>query len=82
MANEKSLKRCDFDYKVSDHLICVKWMDNRLVLLLFNFISQEENIIFRRRKTSLSKKTDVKFPLMIEKNYKLGVGVRPTGESV
>ena len=75
LATDKSMKRGDIDYVAAMGVSCVKWMDNRSVLVISNFLSPEEKTIVKRRKAGTAEKVDINCPEMIAMYNKYMGGV-------
>ena len=60
--SDKEIKRGDIEYFSSGAIRCIKWMNNRAVLLLSNFISPEEKSWVKRRTAGSAEKIDVPVP--------------------
>ena len=71
----KKIKRGDIENYSADKVSCVKWMDNKAVMLLSNFISPKEHIIVKRRKAGTADKIEVKCPEMVVRYNKYMGGV-------
>ena len=69
------MKRGDIENFSADKVSCVKWMDNRAVMLLSNFISPKEHIIVKRRKAGTADRIEVKCPEMVVRYNKYMGGV-------
>lgn len=56
MVGDKSLKRGEFDHRISAHNICYfKWMDNKPVHIISNFHTHESAVITRKQKDGTKK---------------------------
>jgi hypothetical protein len=75
LKNDKCMKRGDIDYVSANKVNCVKWMDNRSVLMLSNFISPEEKTTARRRQQGNVEKLVIDCPMMIKKYNQFMGGV-------
>ena len=73
--SDKEMKRGDIEYFSSGGISCVKWMDNRAVLMLSNFISPVEKSLVKRRKAGSAEKIYVTCPEMFMKYNRLMGGV-------
>ena len=73
--SDKKMKRGDIENYSADKVSCVKWMDNRAVMLLSNFISPEEHIMVKRRKAGTADRIEVKCPEMVARYNKYMGGV-------
>ena len=67
LKEDKAMKRSDIDYRSADDIFCVKWMDNRSVIMLSNYISPVETVKVSRRQTRTAEKLQIDCPLMIQK---------------
>ena len=63
---DEKMKRGDIDYFSADGISCVKWMDNRSVLLLTNYFSRTEKVEVERRKSSAAEKMKTNCPLIVQ----------------
>ncbi|KAH7974905.1 hypothetical protein HPB49_021154 [Dermacentor silvarum] len=73
--SDKEMKRDDIASFSPKGIACVKWMDNRAVVFLSNFISPVENVHVQRRCAGNKQKMDVHCPLVLEKYNKFICGV-------
>ncbi|XP_064469969.1 piggyBac transposable element-derived protein 4-like [Ornithodoros turicata] len=72
--SDKDMKRGDIASFSADGICCVKWMDNRAVVMLSNFISPVETVTVQRRCAGTKeKKVDVRCPLVVSE-YNKGMG--------
>lgn len=67
LKTDKEMKRGDMDYRSAEGISCVKWMDNRSVLMLSNFIPPTEKIKVSRRKAGTSERIQIDCPVVVKK---------------
>ncbi|KAG0419488.1 hypothetical protein HPB47_004067 [Ixodes persulcatus] len=73
--SDKEMKRGDIASFSVDGIACVKWMDNRAVLLLSNFISPVQTVLVQRQSAGRKEKMDVHCPLVVKEYNKAMGGV-------
>ncbi|XP_055711432.1 uncharacterized protein LOC129806687 [Phlebotomus papatasi] len=56
---DKKMKRGHIDWQCSGRIVCVKWMDNRSVMLLSNYMSPTEMVKVQRRQSGTSQKLEL-----------------------
>lgn len=66
LEKDKNMNRGDIDYVMTNDISCVKWMDNRSVLMISNFVPPTEKTVVKRRKTGTAERVDVNCPKMME----------------
>ena len=71
--SDKQLQRGESDIRGKNHLYCLKWMDNRSVHMLSNYLSPATNETIKRRTKGSSEKLDITCPTMI-KEYNAHMG--------
>lgn len=64
--SDKAMKRGDIDHRSTKEIAAVKWMDNRAVYMLSNFISPAETSPVSRRVSGSADKIEVNCPKMIK----------------
>ncbi|GAB0099758.1 hypothetical protein DMENIID0001_156450 [Sergentomyia squamirostris] len=64
--NDKAMKRGESEWRASGSISCVKWMDNKAVLMLSNFLSPEETVKVGRRQSGNSQKLSIDCPNMVK----------------
>ncbi|XP_055714682.1 uncharacterized protein LOC129808804 isoform X2 [Phlebotomus papatasi] len=62
---DKKMKRRDIDWQCSGRIVCVKWMDNRSVMLLSNYMSPTEMVKVQRRQSGTSQKLELNCPKIV-----------------
>ena len=57
MKKDREIKRGDYQYKIYNHIACIKWYDNKSLILLRSHLEEITSIstVQRRLKGSLSK---------------------------
>ena len=68
MKKDKEMKRGDYQYKCYNHIACIKWYDNKSVVLLGSHLEEITSIsTVQRRLRGSSPKVSVNFPNGIQK---------------
>lgn len=76
LKSEKEMKRGDIDFASTDNGVsCVKWMDNRSVLIMSNYISPLDKVTVERRLKGSNDKVKINCPKMINEYNKYMGGV-------
>ena len=72
--NDKSMKQVEIYYQYTEKVVCVKWKDNRGVVLLgSNIDGADDCFSVQRREKSTSSKTSFPCPQFV-KRYNKGMG--------
>ncbi|XP_046688364.1 piggyBac transposable element-derived protein 3-like [Homalodisca vitripennis] len=76
LKSDKEMSRGDIDFASTDKGVsCVKWMDNRSVLMISNFISPLGKVTVERRQKGSNEKVKIDCPKMVNEYNKYMGGV-------
>ena len=75
LKHDKAMKRGEHDWFSSNHLLAIKWMDNKSVILLSNYFNPKETQQIERRVKGSKDKVKVTCPYVIQEYNQFMGGV-------